>query len=218
MDSSPYLYLIKNSLLITTHKIIGLWTNHIYSLSTNGSLWTLPVEFLCYIFCFIAYKIKIINKKNFKYTFILFLGCLLFQKILYMYFPTLESVLPLFFLFYMGMITYIYFDKIPLKNRYACILFLITIISLFLNIFLYVKIITIPYLCLWLSFECKKVFTKENILKLSYEIYLWGFLIQQIIYELVPSNNPYLNFSLSIIPTLIMAYILNKITNKLTRK
>lgn len=221
MDGSPYLYLIKNTFLITTHKIIGLWDNNPYPLSTNGALWTLSVEFLCYIVCYIGYRIKIINKKNLKYTIIPFSIVFLFQSMLYKYFPILEIVLPLFMLFYMGAFFYIYRDYIKLDGKIAVLFIIITITSLFVNLYAYVKIITLPYIFFWLAFKIKNRFTNKkwyNVFKLSYEIYLLGWLIQQIVYYLTKNSNPYVNFCLAIVPVIILAILLNKITKILLKE
>lgn len=212
-DISPYMYVLKNTFLITTHNIIGLWENNPYNLSANGSLWTLPVEFLCYIACFILYKMKLLNSKKFKYTLIPFLILFISQKFVYDYFPFLEIVLPLFMLFYIGILYYIYQDKIILNNYIAILMFILIIISLKFNLYIYMKIIAIPYIFTWLAFYFK-VRIKSNIFKLSYEIYLIGFVIQQAAYCLCNTNNPFLNFLIVILPILLIAKILYIITNK----
>ena len=46
-----------NGILILQHNLPGVFTNNVYMPTVNGALWTLPVEFLCYLFCYIFYKI-----------------------------------------------------------------------------------------------------------------------------------------------------------------
>lgn len=64
-DVTLYKYAL-NGLLIPVHELPGVFSNNIYGPTVNGSLWTLPVEFLCYIGCFLLYKLQMLKKKFFK--------------------------------------------------------------------------------------------------------------------------------------------------------
>ena len=62
------MYLL-NSIMILVHNLPGVFCNNINT-SVNGPLWTLPVEFLCYIMCYLAYKMHILSRKIARYTII----------------------------------------------------------------------------------------------------------------------------------------------------
>lgn len=49
-----YKYLL-NSFMILVHDLPGVFLENMQT-AVNGPLWTLPVEFLCYIACYIMYK------------------------------------------------------------------------------------------------------------------------------------------------------------------
>ncbi len=53
-----------NFILIPVHNLPGVFTNNIYPGVINGPLWTLPLEFVCYIILLIAYKLNLVNKKE----------------------------------------------------------------------------------------------------------------------------------------------------------
>jgi len=206
-------YFIKNMLLITTHTIDGVLQNNIYNESINGSLWTLPVEFLCYIFSFIAFKMSLCNKDKLKYTFPIFIiGYLLFNTIFNI--SIINTLLPLVSFFYIGMITYTYKDKIKYNGLFTIICLITLFLSLYFGFYKYICILVIPYIVLYLSFGIKniKIF-KHKIFNLSYEIYLLGFLVQQIICYLFDGKmNSYLNFGISVIVTIIFSYLVNLIS------
>ena len=59
-----YKYLL-NGALIMVHQLPGVFTNNPSGDVVNAALWTLPVEFICYILCFISYKLTKFDKKKF---------------------------------------------------------------------------------------------------------------------------------------------------------
>ena len=61
-NSQTYKYLL-NGICILQHDLPGVFQGNVYGSTVNGALWTMPVEFLCYVACFIGYKIKLLNKK-----------------------------------------------------------------------------------------------------------------------------------------------------------
>ena len=74
-----------NGILILQHNLPGVFTNNVYMPTVNGALWTLPVEFLCYLFCYIFYKIfknkdNIVNRIMLVLSVIVILGAFLLQS------------------------------------------------------------------------------------------------------------------------------------------
>lgn len=206
----PYKYFLKNSLLITAHQIDGVFTGNIYADSINGSLWTLPVEFLSYIGLFIVYKVGLLKEKNTIISRIIVLVLMAAQPLIYIYFPILESVLPLFLLFYVGAMYYVNRDKIKYNNKLFILCIILLLISIKLNIYMYTKIILLPYIILTIGFNFR--LKLPIIEKLSYEIYLYAFFIAQaIIYCFKGSMNMHLNILITSLITIVVAYISNKL-------
>lgn len=217
-SGTTYLYFIKNSLMLTTHSLPGVFSNNIYTGSVNGSLWSLPIEFLCYIAILVAMIIKLLDKKNIKLTIMLFLMLTLIHPILYKYIPILEVLLPLGLLFLEGAIYYINRDKINFNStKLALICLILILISFPLNLYSYTKILCLPYVIYYIGFKFKNFrIAFENI---SYDIYLYSFFIQQAIcFMFGGSMNPIINILFAIPTTILVAYISNRLLNKLLSK
>ena len=56
-NPQTYKYLL-NGALIMVHQLPGVFTNNPSGDVVNAALWTLPVEFICYVLCFISYVSK----------------------------------------------------------------------------------------------------------------------------------------------------------------
>ena len=56
-SAGTYLYFL-NGILIPVHNLPGVFTEAPYNPTVNGALWTLPVEFACYIFLLFIVKMK----------------------------------------------------------------------------------------------------------------------------------------------------------------
>lgn len=216
LDFSWLKYLIKNMFLLPTYNISGCFVNNQYVGNVNGSLWTLPVEFLCYIFCFISYKLHISKDKYLKYTFPIFIIVYYIVLLLFNDIYIIKTLLPVVSMFYMGMICYSYQDKIKFSNKIMILLFILFILSLKFNFLNYINIFIIPYIIMCLSFNFKSLsIFKWKMFNLSYEIYLTGFLVQQIISYLFGGYmNPYVNFILSLPIVIVCSFLLNKICDK----
>lgn len=174
-----YKYLI-NIFLIPQHNLPGVFEANIYQNVVNGALWTLPVEFFCYIVCFIVYKLGFFEKRRMRYTYPtmfligMFIVIYLQDKIF------LLRILRPMFLFYIGMLYYVYRDKIFLNRKWAILLFVILIGLFVINQSTLAMFICFPYICFYLAFEPKGTlcfFCSKH--ELSYGIYLWGWPIQQ---------------------------------------
>jgi peptidoglycan/LPS O-acetylase OafA/YrhL len=220
-NSNTYLYFIKNCFLITTHNLPGVFADNIYNLSPNGSLWTLPIEFLCYIGCYIAYKLNFFNQKNLKYAIPIFIIFVFLQPKLLAYGAILGEALPLFLLFIVGMIYYVFKDKIYLRKDIFIVFIFLVLVSIRFDVYFIGKVLLLPYIIIYLSYGFKNNFNLLNKLgRLSYGIYLWGFLIQQIICNLFGGYmNPFVNFIIAIPITILLAYLSNiLVENKVLKR
>ena len=125
INKNTYLYLI-NMILIPVHALPGVFENNIYPEVVNGPLWTLPVEFICYILCFLAFKTKFFNKKNYLYT--IPLATVICALVLYLNNSFFTSVIRPVLLFYIGFGMYVLRDYIKLSAKYNFLAIIIFIL------------------------------------------------------------------------------------------
>ena len=213
-----YKYLIMNSLLITNHTL-PVFLDNPYNLSPNGALWTLPVEFLCYIGTVILGLLKVLKSKLIKTLPFIVLFINIFQSIFIRYVGGLWSAIQAILFFLMGMSVYFYKDKIKLSIKFFIVSLLAIIISIIFNIYSYVNIILIPYIVIFVAFYPKKQNkTLNKFGNYSYEIYLLGFLVQQCVATVFTIKNPYFNFIISLPFVFELSFIVNKIVEYVNKK
>lgn len=187
---------LKNVLLYPIYSLPGVFTNNIYPGAVNGSLWTLPVEVAMYIIVPIIIIICGRNK-GYKYgliiAFIAILGANTYKLIyhpmarLVIYGSDAMSALNLVPYFFIGAI--FTFDKIKkLLNLQIASLLLFATAMLNLS-YPKVQIITVfvlAYFIFSLAFSNNPVFKKFGLkVDLSYGMYLYGFLVQQILVKYI---------------------------------
>lgn len=116
-NKKTYLYLL-NIVLIPVHKLPGVFESNVYNLAVNGSLWTLPFEFLCYFGTFIIYKMKCLNAKFLNKLFIpvliIFLLTNYFQIPIFNYFKGHYRAV---YMYYFGMLFYVNRNNIMLDKK-----------------------------------------------------------------------------------------------------
>lgn len=169
-------------------------------LAINGSLWTLSYEFTCYLTIALFGVFRLLNK----YTIILLFVLSLFLKLAFIpvFHPgehiwlhvwlwkitefahlSLESISKFFCYFYAGSLFYIYKDKIVYSYKYALIAAFIIFVccvaghelDLILPLFG-------TYLVFYIAFNEKiKLHNFGKYGDFSYGIYIYGFLIQQLV-------------------------------------
>lgn len=208
--SGTYKYLL-NCILVPIHSLPGIFLNNIYGSTVNGSLWTLPIEFICYIGLFIAFKISLTKREYFKYTFIPVILLYIFINIIdFSIIIALKGYLQPIFMFYMGMYYYIYRDKIYFNLKYFifCIFgFCITIVlrNAWIGLFMF-----FPYIIVYLSFGIRQISNYANKLgNISYGIYLCAFPIQQaIVHCFGGSMNPIVNVILAVPLSILMGLVI----------
>lgn len=100
-NTQTYKYLL-NGALIMVHQLPGVFINNPSGDVVNAALWTLPVEFICYILCFISYKLTKFDKKKF---LLLSIPVFALAAVYYVKFSPLQlSVVRAVLLFYLGVL------------------------------------------------------------------------------------------------------------------
>ncbi len=210
---NTYKYLL-NGIMLPVHNLPGVFETNKYGATVNGALWTLPVEFACYVAAFIFYKLKLLDKKRFFYTIPVVVLALVFEKDL----PYILSsmVRPCVF-FYIGMLYYVYREHIELNIKIVPILLALLIASYFVPVLIKpAMIIFWPYTLFTLWFAIPQC--SDNIGKIgdiSYGLYLWGFVVQQFLSHVFGGQmSQMLNFALASVIATALAIITFLLTEK----
>lgn len=202
-----YKYLL-NGGLILQHNLPGVFENNIYLPTVNGSLWTLPVEFLCYIACYIMWKFKLLEDKKAKWSVpVVLCGAVVLYKVIsVLKIEILLSAIRPGLLFYIGMIFYVYRDRIRMTKKGAFISLLVMVVAGVLGVLDMGLLMGFPYLLLYVCFALPQVSDKIGFLgNLSYGIYLCGFPIQQMLVASQGGQMSYYSNMLIAIPLVIVA-------------
>lgn len=211
-----YMYL-SYIFMIPSYILPGVFLNNIYGQVVNGSLWTLPLEVFCYIVLFITFKLNIIKKKYLKYTILpVSLIYIIIYTINISFFILLRSYINPLFMFYLGVILYIYKDQIFFSKKLFLIDIFIFLISILLKEAWFGIYFCLPYILIYICFGIKQVSSSLNILgNISYGIYLCAFPIQQAIVSVCGGTmNVLFNIILSIPISIVFGYIIYYFSEK----
>lgn len=211
-NGGTYKYFL-NGLLILSHNLPGVFEKNPYTAAVNGSLWTLPVEFLCYIGCFAMNRLHLLKKQ----------GCaVITAAAVLLYFVGIRFIIPVLgleallsavnavMLFYMGMMFWVFKDNIVMDKRIALGFLILLLLSIRAGIMYVSWPLFFPYLLFYLCFSVRQVSEIVGRLgNLSYGIYLAAFPVQQTLIQIAGgSMSPEENMLFSIPVTVIIALIL----------
>ena len=236
LNFRTYFYLL-NAILIPYHNLPGVFLNNCYGPTVNGALWTLPVEFFCYILLFVLYKIfKYINKGKDKekeekekgdYLIIISNVLLIIGLVLL---KTCFSNLSISQLAISAIRPIIVFLNAAYLSKYEKInknLYIISLILLptvfFIKNFYYINIVycfLIPIALIGsLRFNIKENKIVSFLGESTYAMYLFGFVIQQSVVAIFGGQMLwYVNFIISAIVSIVLGCILNYLMIKLKSK
>lgn len=218
-NPDTYKYLL-NAVLIPIHSLPGVFTSNIYGTTVNGPLWTLPVEFICYVICFVMYYLHITEKKSMKYSIIVFIPGYILMFYLLRNYAVLQAALRPMGMFYAGMMFYVYRDKIIMNGWIAIISAVIVIIALPLGCLDFIILYALSYVFAYIGFAVKKNYHfLDGKPDISYQIYLCGCPMQQIICLLNGGKMEfYANFIETMPFAIFMGILLYKIEVRITGK
>ena len=206
-SSETYRYLL-NGVLLPQYYLPGVFWGNIYQPSINGSLWTLQYEFVCYVFCFVFYKLHLHERRFAKYA--LAVGVIGYFVVWYLrpeYYAMMYCMI-----FFMGMMFYIYRDLIPMHWLAAVAMIILWIVGTKFRLYYAVAIIAYPYVLSFLGFCLKPKHVeleKWSLLKASYGIYLVAFPIQQIFVFKMPGISQMKNFILATLVSIAVGTLLS---------
>lgn len=201
-----------NGVFVLQHDLPGVFQGNSYGSVVNGALWTLPVEFVCYIVCFLCYHFGVMKRSIMKWTIpFCIIGSVLavaINKILQI--SIIEDTLCLCIIFYIGMLYYVYRHCIVYNRKGVVVVSLILIVSIVLKISWIGILCAFPYYLSWFFFSKTQISERLACLgDYSYAMYLCAFPIQQLwIYVFGGNMDPYTNIVLSSVVTIVVAYLL----------
>lgn len=211
---------LKNVLLYPIYSLPGVFVDNVYSCTVNGSLWTLPIEAALYV---IVPVIIVITgrKKGYKYGIVaIFALALVFNTIKLAKYPQARVVIwgsdimqamNLVPYFLIGAI--FTFDKVKklLNVQIGTLAFFVAImLNMSYEKTQVVMVFILPYFVFSLAFANKPVFKKFGTkVDLSYGIYLYGFIIQQILVKYLSKYELSVNvmFVISTLLSMLCAFV-----------
>jgi peptidoglycan/LPS O-acetylase OafA/YrhL len=213
-ESQPWMYVLKNTLLKIEFLLPGVFESQASNF-TNGSLWTLPIEFRFYLICLGVLLVSGKHKRlifNTLFLVILLDATLLNQHII-VAFGDKPSVNLLPIAFGLGMFFALNADKIQVDYRLVLGLFLL---FLMLKQAAYFEVFFIFFYCVLAFYLAtrKSLFRFKPRLDLSYGIYLWGYFVQQSIFHFWGSINIYAHIFLAISISAVLAYFTHVLIEK----
>lgn len=178
-NTGTWKYLL-NGIFFLQHDLPGVFTDNIYGTTVNGPLWTLPVEFMCYIMCFVAYKMQIMTQKVFKFTIPVAIILAIISTCFCSNF--MITVIRPVLLFYIGMGLYVYRSKVIMSYQVGVLSILLFCVCILLRVDILAMYLFFPYMVYYIAFGLKYKcinFGKKG--EFSYGMYLWGWPAGQVI-------------------------------------
>ncbi|MBS6373893.1 MAG: acyltransferase [Erysipelotrichaceae bacterium] len=198
--------------MIPVYSITGVFTSNPSSL-VNGALWTLILEVICYVCLYIAYRLHFFRKKN---ALLILCGIIVVSFILSFdlipFISALNGYIRPFLLFFIGMIFYVFRDRIVLNYWGGCLSILIIVVSFICGYGNIGLLIGLPYVICWISYtNCQCSERLARLGNYSYGIYLVGYPIQQILRLNFVDITPVMNTLLAAVLAFLFAVLLNRL-------
>lgn len=216
LSIGTYKYLL-NAILIPVHNLPGVFENSPYMPTVNGALWTLPVEFGCYILCFLMWKLGFFeHKKSIIASVLVATVSALCLIMLGNRIPMIYAILRPILLFYVGVLFYINRNYIKLNLVIFALLIAVIIVGSLFGVLNFVFVICFTYIVMYIVSLNHQIHSKMAIGgNWSYGVYLIAFPIQQLLVcnTAVPKN-VIANSFVTIVIASIYGYIINKYIEK----
>jgi peptidoglycan/LPS O-acetylase OafA/YrhL len=205
-NRETWLFLINNLFLfnITSRHLPGVFSTNHYPQGVNGSLWTLPLEVKCYCIVFFGGLLGLFTKRIYMLCiFMIILLLVLTNHGQFLSFVGLNATL--FFL--AGSVCYMYKQFIFIDKRIGLAMIVVCFFIYSTPIFMPFFYVTLIYIMLVLG-------ASKTLIKIklpgdySYGIYIYGFVLQQVIAHFLPNISPYKSLIFTL-PIIILMAILS---------
>ncbi|MGQ7853171.1 acyltransferase family protein [Pedobacter sp. WC2501] len=206
-ETWKYLFLNCTIAYRAAYDLPGVFINNHYPNNVNGSLWTLTAEVRYYGLMFFLGFFNIFKKPLLLVTFIIGIVLLFTIDGLTAIGVMVSSItLKLLIIFLAGSLSYVYRRLIIIDYRIALLLVLITLVSYFTYFHIIILYVTMIYGALTIGIS--KIFKKLNLPgDYSYGIYIYGFLVQQIVADKIPELSSYQSMLITIPLSFILAIL-----------
>lgn len=204
---------LDNILLRPSYSLPGLFSDNIYPGAVNGSLWTLPVEFSMYLLLPIVLTLKLARYTLVIAAMALSVASVWFTKIHIPQQPPVfwgtnfVSALEMAPYFFWGAVYRVWVPRSALNLQFSVLLMVLLPLAFSgMPSGEVIALIIVPYLVLSLGYATPPVFGWiDRYGDISYGVYLYGFLCQQIASYLFPAQGGHWqNFLLAAPPTIIL--------------
>lgn len=201
-------YIIKNLGMDIQYFLPGVFSSSIYKPVINGSLWTIPFEissYICLLAIFMITKLK--NKTITNLACIIIISSSIIPG--WQSFFTGSNINTIYHLpscFALGVLYATNQESIYVSKEIPIGLFLLYFMMPNKQLSEMMFYFSICTLSIYLV-SGRRIISMKLKKDISYGIYLWGFVVQQIIYSVKPDLNIYVNISISIFITVTIATI-----------
>lgn len=186
----PYAYLFRNLTLLSSHAYLPGVFEHQPQVNVNGSLWTLPVEFLLYFLLSLFGVLGILFSRRWYGPFILACCISAVALSLTVHFFIDKSVyLRLLLLFATGSVLRVYADRVPLSSWIFGALALATALWFRRDGFEYLFTLWLVYAVFWGAYVPNLHFF-NRMGDYSYGLYIYAFPIGQTLRQYIPDIQP----------------------------
>ncbi|MBR1907454.1 acyltransferase [bacterium] len=185
------------------HILPGVFVNNPYPNVVNGSLWSLPLEFLLYLIVMVFGLLKLLNKtKTFLwillisliFLFHVFIGDWIDKTFLLC---SGQKFFKMAMLFLMSSFLYIKRDSIEMSFNFFILAVLLWICSVNTDVFYFIQWFTLPYIIIYIAYAKIPVINHWGKYgDFSYGIYIWGFLVQQTVVFLFKDKLNFLPYNI----------------------
>lgn len=187
-DPGTWKYLL-NGLLIPVHPLPGVFEGNPFPEPTvNGSLWTLPVEFVCYVLCWLFFRAGFAGRD--RKTLLSLPLVAAGTAAVYVFFwgnTLLLDAVPEILLFFLGMQAYLWKEKIPQSYGTFGAAVVLLALSLRFGFYGWARFLCLPVILMTLAFGIPPFAARFGRRReLSYGIYLTAWPVQQILCQLFP--------------------------------
>lgn len=214
--SETYQYLW-NIVFYPVYELPGVFLSNIYPVAVNGSLWTLPVEMAMYM---VVPLVMLFGKFTKAAIFVFAVGSLAISIIVLrcpeplaayvVYGTNLWSAADIVPYFFAGMAITVFDLKKHANLQISFIIFIIAPFFAFNSAVAEVALlIVLPFVVMSFAYAVKPRFSfVDRLGDISYGVYLYGFLVQQIVVEYLElGRTPAVNTLLTLVPVIVLGYL-----------